>query len=119
MIHDLVEHGEVQRPYMGITTQSLTDIASYHWTETLKLPGDVKQGVVVMSVQSLSPADQSGLQKYDVIVQLDGIDIENVLTLRKYIFNKKKIGDTLEVSFYRGGLLQTVELSLDKVLKNE
>lgn len=119
IINDLVQYGEVQRPYMGISPYDLAEVSSEQRKRILKLPNDVNTGVVILGVEALSASDQGGLQKHDVIVKLDGEEIKNSLELRKYIFNKKKIGDKLEVSFYREGLLQTTTITLDKVLKAE
>jgi serine protease Do len=118
IIHDLIRFGEVQRPYMGIGPYDLTSVASYHLQETFKLPEHVKHGVIISEVEKLSPADVAGLQKYDIIVEIDGVEISNSTALRKYIFNKKSIGDTIEVSYYRGGMLEKAKLELSKVLKS-
>ena len=42
--------------------KSLTDIASYHWSQTLKLPKGVKTGAVIMGVDAFSPR-KSGFEK--------------------------------------------------------
>jgi serine protease Do len=117
IIHDLVRYGEVQRAYMGVTVNDLTNIASFHWQETLKLPESVRQGVIIEGVESLSPADKAGLRRYDVIVKLDETEIANVTQLRRYIFTQKRINDTVDVTFYRGGLEQTVTLELTRIFQ--
>jgi S1-C subfamily serine protease len=48
VIQDLEKYGEVRRPFLGIEMKSLTDIASYHWSQTLKLPKGIKTGAVIM-----------------------------------------------------------------------
>ncbi|WP_246944339.1 S1C family serine protease [Bacillus pinisoli] len=112
IISDIERYGEVKRPYMGVGLRNLSDISSYHWQQTLKLPTDIIAGVFLEEVVPLSPAEVAGLQVYDVIVALDGIKIENALELRKHLYNQKNIGDSMEVTFYRQGEKRTTTLRL-------
>lgn len=112
IIEDLEKYGEVKRPYMGIGLKNLADISSYHWYQTLKLPKDVKAGVFIDEVSPLSPAAVAGLEQYDVIVALDGVEIKDALDLRKHLYNQKSIGDTMEVTFYRQGNKEKVTMKL-------
>lgn len=112
VINDLEQFGEVKRPYLGVSIGSLSDISSYHWQKTLKLPPDVKAGVYVTGVAPGSPAAKAGLKEYDVIVELDGEPIRDVIDLRKTLYNEKEIGDTMDVIFYRGKDLKSVTVKL-------
>lgn len=114
VIADLEEYGEVKRPQMGVVIRSLSEIPSNHWKETFNLPEQVKTGVVLEGVESNSPAELAGLVEYDVIVELDGEAIRDTHDLRKHLYTKKKIGDDLEVTFYRDGEKQTTMLTLVK-----
>ncbi|MNR61637.1 Serine protease Do-like HtrB [compost metagenome] len=49
----------------------------------------------------------------DVIVKLDGKAIGSTMDLRKYLYQQKKIGDKIEITYYRGGKEQTVALKLE------
>ncbi|MEW8987472.1 MAG: trypsin-like peptidase domain-containing protein, partial [Bacillus sp. (in: firmicutes)] len=89
IISDLEEFGEVNRPYMGIQLQSVNEVSAYHQKETLKLPEDVTSGVVIMTVDPNSPSEQAGLEDLDVIVEMDGDPIKDVIDLRKHLYNKK------------------------------
>lgn len=113
VINDLITYKQVQRPYMGVESVDLQSIPKAYWSETLNLPGSVKSGVVIKDVATGSPADKVGLKRYDVIVKLDGQNIENSLELRKFLY-KKKIGDTIQVSYYRDGKLKTEKMTLQK-----
>lgn len=113
VIEDLEKHGEVIRPYMGVELQSVNEIPSYYQQEALKLPKDVTYGVAIRRVEPNSPADKAGLEPYDVIVEMDGEKIEDVIALRKHLYIKKSIGDTMEVKFYREGKLKTVNMKLE------
>lgn len=114
VIESLVENGEVQRPFMGVGLEDLTNIETHHWRQTLNLPEHVKQGVVIVEVRSLSPADRGGLEELDVIVELDGQEIPNGIKLRQYLYSETSIGDTIEVKVYRDGLPLTKEVNLSE-----
>jgi serine protease Do len=112
IIDNLEKYGEVRRPYMGVSLKSLSDIATYHLQQTLHLPPDVTEGVAVLEVVPMSPADKAGLKQYDVIVALDDEKISDVIDLRKYLFTKKSIGDKMEITFYRDGKKQKTTMKL-------
>lgn len=112
IIEQLEKYGEVKRAFLGVSMQDLTEIPAYHVKETLKIPDNVEAGAVVMEVVLGSPAQRAGIKELDVITELDGKEIANVLELRKHLYNKKKVGDNMKVTFYRGGekLEKTVKL---------
>jgi serine protease Do len=112
IIENLEQFGEMKRPTMGIQLRNLTEISSYHQAETLTLPKDVTEGVMIEAVVPKSPADRAGLKELDVIVEMDGEGIKDVIALRKHLYNEKKIGDKMTVKFYREGNLEEVTLTL-------
>ncbi|MGG3841367.1 S1C family serine protease [Anoxybacillus kestanbolensis] len=116
IIADLEKFGQVRRPYMGVELRSLSDIPAYHWQQTLHLPPNVTEGVAILQVVPGSPAAQAGLREFDVIVALDDEKIADVIELRKHLYNRKQIGDTMKVTFYRDGKKKTVTLKLAKQL---
>ncbi len=111
IIDDLEKYGEVRRPFLGIGMRSLNEVSSYHWEQTLKLPENVKSGVVVMSVNPASPAGQAGLKEMDVITEFDGKELKDIIDLRKQLY-KKAVGENAELVFYREGKKQSVKLKL-------
>ncbi|MCM3618639.1 trypsin-like peptidase domain-containing protein [Sutcliffiella horikoshii] len=114
IIEDLEQHKEVQRPFMGVGLASLSDVPLEAQRSTLKLPEEVKNGIVVTGVESTSPADKAGLKEYDVIVKLDDQEIKDALGLRKFLYSQKNIGDKMKVSYYRDGKLEETEMTLVK-----
>ncbi|MRX73412.1 PDZ domain-containing protein [Bacillus lacus] len=111
IIEDLETFGEVRRPFLGVSMRSFGEVSSYHQQQTLKLPEEVTQGVVVLDVTQTSPAGEAGIQQYDVIVELGGDEVTDVIDLRKVLYNHRP-GDTISAVFYRGGERQTVEVKL-------
>lgn len=114
IIEDLEKHKEVQRPFMGVGLASLSDVPLEAQSSTLKLPEEVKSGIVVTGVEPTSPADKAGLKQYDVIVKLDDQEIKDALGLRKFLYSQKNIGDNMKVTYYRDGKLEETEMKLVK-----
>ena len=112
IIKSLEQFGEMIRPTMGVQLRNLTEISAYHQQETLKMPNDVTEGVMIEAVVANSPAGRAGLKELDVIVEMDGETIADVITLRKHLYNEKNIGDKMTVKFYREGKLEEATLTL-------
>lgn len=66
IVEELISHGAVDPPWIGVATQTLTPELAYHFS----LPE--KQGVLIRALESGSPAVQAGLQRGDVLLSLDG-----------------------------------------------
>jgi serine protease Do len=112
IMNDLIQHGRVLRPYLGITLMDLQAIPQEYWSTELNLPDSVTAGVVVRDVMSGTSAAKAGLRSRDVIVALDDQPIRSGSELRKYLYKNKKIGDRIRITFYRDGSKQTVTATL-------
>ena len=112
IIEKLEQHGEVIRPTMGVTLIDLTSIPAQQQI-VLKLPNDVTEGVVVNEVVPNSPASKAEVQRYDVIVEMDGEKIEDMVGLRKHLYNVKEVGDKMTMKIYREGQLLEIEMTLE------
>ncbi|WP_342507538.1 trypsin-like peptidase domain-containing protein [Sporosarcina sp. FSL K6-2383] len=114
IIDHLETTGTVNRPTMGVSLIDLRSIPEQQQRGLLAVPGDVTDGVVITDVIANSPAQYAGVQKYDVIVEMDGEKIEDMVSLRKHLYNAKEVGDTMKMKVYREGKL----LELEMVLKD-
>lgn len=112
VIESLEANGEMVRPAMGVTLLDLAQVPQTYRAETLNLPEDVTKGVVVNSVVADSAAAKAGMEQFDVIVEMDGEAVGDIIELRKHLYNEKEIGDTLTVKAYRNGELMDFELEL-------
>ena len=97
----LEQSGKVIRPALGVKVVSVNTVDSDTLKSQLNFEG--KQGVVVRFVEDGTPAAQAGIEKYDIITKLNGEDVKDVAAVRKYLFEKTKIGDTVKVTYYRNG----------------
>src|SRR5690606_13016877 len=103
IIQELEETGKVTRPYLGVEIYSLDEVPKVEWENTLRLPESVEGGVYIWSVEPLSPADQAGLRRLDVIVEFGGKPVLNILDLRKTLYQELKVGDEIDIVYYRDG----------------
>ena len=110
IINELEKNGKIVRPALGISMVNLSNVNSQAVNQ-LNLPKDVKGGVVVAEVSSKGSAKAAGLQPYDVIVEMDGKKVDGIQNLRKILYSHK-VGDKLEVTYYRNGQKQTTTVSL-------
>lgn len=121
IIKQLEAQGEVIRPALGVTMIDLSSISVQQQREILNLPVSVTSGVVIRSIAGATPAEKAGLQQYDVVTKIDGEEISSSQDLRALLY-QKKVGDSMEITFYRGDSEQsvTVELTVDQsILQQE
>lgn len=112
IIEQLESTGKVTRPYLGVEIYSLEEVPQAERYETLKLPKNLKGGVYVWSIETLSPADQAGLKRLDVITALDGKEIMDMIDLRKILYYEKEVGDNVKITYYRDGKKQETTIKL-------
>ncbi|MCZ8517636.1 trypsin-like peptidase domain-containing protein [Paenibacillus filicis] len=110
VIDTLIQFHKVVRPYIGVVTQELQSFAG---VDSLKLPAEAKKGIIVLDVTG--PAKDAGLKSNDVITELDGKPINSTLSLRKYIYGQKKVGDKLAITYYRGSKKSSVLVTLGEL----
>ena len=109
----LEQSGRVIRPALGVQLVSVNTVDSDTVKSQLNYEG--KQGVVVRYVENGTPADQAGLEKYDIITKLNGEEVKDVAAVRKYLFEKTKIGDTVKITYYRNGKEQTINVVVQAI----
>lgn len=114
IIKELEETGSVTRPYLGVEIYSLEEVPQIEWKNTLKLPDSVEGGVYIWSIEPLSPADQAGLDRLDVITEFDGKPVLNILDLRKTLYQDLKIGDEVKIVYYRDGKEMETTVKLEE-----
>jgi len=105
----LISNGKVVRGWLGISIQTLTaEIA-----EKLNLPENTK-GVIISDIMKKSPAADAKLKIGDIIIGIDGKDIESINELRKIIADTKP-GKSIELKIFRDKENKTVSLVVGKL----
>lgn len=74
------------------------------------------KGVKVLDVNDDSPAAKAGLKKDDVITSFDGKEIKGVDDIRSAM-KDVEAGETIKVSFKRGGSTQNIDIKFPKPVK--
>lgn len=74
IVDQLIKEGKVTRGFLGIIPENLNPVSAERF--------GVKEGAFVRSVSVGTPADKAGIQVEDIIIKLDGRDIENEFDLR-------------------------------------
>lgn len=111
IMEQLKDKGEIARPFIGISTATFEQVPP-QYREQINVPKGLEGGMVVAQVQPGSPAEEAGLKQFDIITKINGKEISSILDLRKYLYSKTKIGDTVKMEVYRNGKAQTVDLTL-------
>ena len=101
VIGHLEQDGEVRRGMLGV---QITNVSS-SIKEALDL--DIGVGALVTNVLPGSAADIAGLEIYDVIVEIDGTEVENSRDLRNYIGLLRQT-EEVELRLYRDGIERQV-----------
>ena len=118
--HDLITDGRVHQAYLGVDTLSIGGGLG----EALDLP--VQEGLLVQTVPRGGPAAQAGvhggdriaqagMRRFyvggDVITAIDGQKVATQLDVN-LVLNKKRPGDSVTVTVYRGGKKMDIPVRL-------
>jgi serine protease Do len=96
VMKELIEHGESAHGYLGVALQRVD-------TEMAKALGlDKPQGGLVAEVVPGGPADEAGIKSGDVILEVQGVAVDTLGTLRNAIALMKP-GETLSMKIRRNG----------------
>jgi serine protease DegQ len=105
VVTQLLERGEVRRPYLGIEPTQVTP----EFAEAFGLPVD--EGVAVERVFEGTPGEEAGLRGGDVIVEIEGEATPTVEDLFARLRDFEP-GETVTLEIVRGGDRRTVEVTL-------
>ena len=107
--------GEIDRGYStGLIVQSVTRSISRY----LDIP--FVKGVIIVEVNQGSPADMTGLEPGDVILTVNGEDVNKPSDIRTVILeNDLRSGDKVTLQIFRNGNYQKVKLKLGKYTGNQ
>ncbi|MDG5357099.1 trypsin-like peptidase domain-containing protein [Staphylococcus aureus] len=111
IVKDLETKGKIDYPDVGVKMKNVASLNSFE-RQAVKLPGKVKNGIVVDQVDNNGLADQSGLKKGDVITELDGKLLEDDLRFRQIIFSHKDDLKSITAKIYRDGKEKEINIKL-------
>ncbi|MBX3101529.1 MAG: trypsin-like peptidase domain-containing protein [Bacteroidetes bacterium] len=105
VMRDLIDHGTVQRAFLG------ADVLDIDATLADRLPDDDYSGVLVYSVDAGSAADKAGVAVDDVLLKIDGVDVNSKAEyLERLAYHSP--GDEVQLTLRRKGKLQALTVKL-------
>ncbi|MBC7235465.1 MAG: trypsin-like peptidase domain-containing protein [Chloroflexi bacterium] len=123
VVPELIANGRYRHPWLGISGYSV----SPELAERLGLP--VQRGVLIAGIFPGGPADRAGLRGGqrevilgnirlwiggDVLVALDGVPIPSNSALHEFLETKTRVGQEVEITFYRGDRRMTARAILQE-----
>ena len=107
IVDQLKDHGNVARGWLGVQIQNLTpDMASSLGVSNAK-------GAIVASVVDESPAAKAGFRQGDVIVSLNGMDVDDNRDLTRKVAGLRA-GEKADFSILREGQKRSISATIAK-----
>jgi len=105
VMDQIINNGKVTRAYLGVMAQEVTpSIAkAFHEPEV--------RGALIGDVTPNSPAGKAGLEKGDIILDIDGKPVNNSAELRMHV-SLMAPGTKVDVKVFRDGAEKTLPLTL-------
>lgn len=107
IIADLRQSGTVQRGWLGVTIQPVTEAIA----QSLGIESDEATGVIVAQVVPGSPADEAGLKQGDVIQHMNQQPLNTGRDLSRAVAQTEP-GDKIDLQVWRRGDLQTLTVRI-------
>jgi S1-C subfamily serine protease len=105
VLSEIIRHGYVRRAYIGVSGQT-APIPRRH---AVVAGVDNKMGALLAQIEPDSPAAIAGLLPGDVVIKLDGVDVNGVDDLIR-ILDRDRIDRTLAMEVLRMGRLRAIDI---------
>jgi len=105
VLSEIIRHGYVRRAYIGVSGQT----APVPRRHAVIAGVENKMGALLMNIEQHGPAAQAGLLPGDVVIRLDGVDINGVDDLIR-VLDRDRIGRTLAMDVLRLGRLRAIDI---------
>jgi S1-C subfamily serine protease len=105
----LLKEGSVPRPYLGVGLRPVSVPGAYR--QKLNVEND--SGLIVLSLDDNEAAEKGGILIGDILLQIDGSDIEEMENLQSHI-GQEKIGKPVTVKLIRGAELREVSIVIGR-----
>jgi S1-C subfamily serine protease len=107
----LFANGEVQHPYLGVQMVNLTPEMRERLNSDPELSLNIREeeGVVIVRVMENTPAEAAGIQRGDIIKQVNGVEVNDPTEVQIQV-ERSTIDQPLEVEVLRQGELEQVEV---------
>ena len=117
-IIDSLESGEeIIRPYLGVQLADISTIEALKRYYNIDIDTSLKYGAVLSYVEDKKPAAKANLKVGDIIIEMDNEKVDDVSHFR-YMLYKHKVGDKIEVKYYRNNKEYTTTIELTEAIEN-
>ena len=103
-----MDKGYVARPYLGVTVFDPQTAPRYGYQL------NINKGVYIFQLTLGGPASKAGLVRGDIILKMDGEEVNSVTDLRAKIANHK-VGDTVTLTVDHNDSTREVAVTLDEM----
>ncbi|UEX89541.1 S1C family serine protease [Staphylococcus ratti] len=107
----LEKEGKIDYPNSFIKTQNVSELTANERV-SLKIPEVLKQGVVVREIENNRLAKNSGLQKDDIIIELDRQPIKDSLSYKQKLFQHLDTSQKVRLKILRQGQTEHIAFKL-------
>lgn len=107
IMDEVARYGRIREIWIGLLVQEITPLIA----RSLGL--ETTDGVIVSHIDEGSPAQEAGLRRGDIIVNVNGQAVSNYDSARKAIFGAK-VGDVLDFVIQRDGARQTISITVEE-----
>lgn len=105
VLSEIIRHGYVRRAYIGVSGQT----APVPRRHAVLAGVENKMGALLMQIEPDGPAAKAGLLPGDVVIRLDGVEINGVDDLIR-VLDRDRIGRRLAMDVLRLGRLRAIEI---------
>jgi len=106
VIDDFIKYGEVRRGFLGVQIENM---------DPIKAKGvglDKPRGVLIASVMKDKAASKAGLEAGDVILKVEGLEVNKVNELQAKVASYDP-GEEIEIVIWRNGTEKTIDVVLE------
>lgn len=97
---DALKQGKaIERPVLGVQILDMTN-KYLLYRNNININSNITEGIILVDVSNNSPASSAGLKDGDIITKINGEKVTTVAEF-KYELYKYKVGDTIEITYYR------------------
>ncbi len=108
VVDELLKTGHIAQPYLGLAMQPVAVPQSLR----AKVSSATNSALLVVHVETSSPAEKSGIQLGDLVVEFQGKPVEDTVDLQD-LLSSAKVTDTVGVTLLRGGAPLTLSVKLE------
>jgi carboxyl-terminal processing protease len=107
-------------PYIGVVDDSLANSLSTRLQGTysgfgIEIANNSENYIYIVNVIEDTPAEKVGLQLYDKIIAMDGVDVTNTSTTDFVTMVKKNTNQVIKLTILREGVEMNIDITREKI----